>query len=372
MTWVPRHRAAMVSPYDAMTFAPAFRFGDQTLRQIIHLHQGGTNFRVHLSNRFGRSPLEIGELRLARHAGNGAIVPDTDTSVTVGGVKTVTIAPGESVVTDQIPFSLSSGELAVSMHVVSGPLATHHNGAYQTGYIAAGNATAATDLPDPDFTTALFFIEGVDVLDESGLVVVAFGDSITDGEGTTIDANQRYPDHLSRRLGTSVLNLGISGNRLLRDGFGKAGLTRFQHDVLDVPGVTHVIIGLGVNDIGMATMYDQPQPTADDIITGLTTLAGRTRAAGVVPIGATLVPNADTVYSNFFSPLGEQIRLAVNEWIRTTGEYTAVLDTDAALRDPGRPEHYRPDLDSGDHLHPNDVGAAAIAQAIDLAVFDRA
>lgn len=194
-------------------------------------------------------------------------------------------------------------------------------------------------------------------------VVVCFGDSLTEGVGAA--AGRSYPDVLARRLGTKVWNAGISGNRLLSDGYGDSGLARFRRDALDVPDVTHVVVELGINDLGMV-----PAPTADQLIAGLTTLARAARAAGVRPLGATLPPTGGTPFEGFDTPELEQARQAVNAWVRTTDEFVAVVDVDLALRDPAHPTRYRADLDSGDHLHPSDAGAAAIAGSIDLEVFD--
>jgi lysophospholipase L1-like esterase len=358
--WLARHRSALVSPYEELTAGT--RFTDRTLRQVLHLHRGGTTFRLHISNRYGLTPLDIGELRLGQGLTGDSV------GVTVGGSDSVIVGPGESVVTDPAELPVAR-EMAVSMYVRSGPPATFHSMALQDSYVAPGNVAAAERLPEAVVTGSLYFIEGVDVFETPGdPVVVAFGDSLTDGHGTTHGADQRYPDQLARRLGAPVLNVGISGNRLLCAGYGDSGMDRFQRDVLDVPGVTHVIIALGVNDIGLATAYGEPQPTAGQIISGLTTLADQARAAGVVPVGATLPPNQDTTYVNFHTTKGEHIRQAVNDWIRVNEAYAAVLDIDAALRDPNRPARCRADLDSGDGLHPNDSGAAAMAQAMDLSV----
>jgi len=200
-------------------------------------------------------------------------------------------------------------------------------------------------------------------------VVVAFGDSLTDGSGTTPGAHRRYPDHLSRRLGVPVLNLGIGGNRLLFNGFGPAGLLRFQPDALSVPGVTHVIVALGINDLGLPPPPGRSRPDADELISGLRTLARLAREAGVVPIGATLPPYAGAASPGYYSEEGDLVRTAVNDWIRTTSEYRACLDIDAAVRDPERPAYIRPDLHCGDGLHPNDAGAEAMAHAVDLGAF---
>jgi lysophospholipase L1-like esterase len=188
-------------------------------------------------------------------------------------------------------------------------------------------------------------------------VVVCFGDSLTEG-------GRSYPDFLSRRLGLKVWNAGIAGNRLLQHGFGASGLTRFEDDVLAVPGVTHVVVQLGVNDLGMT-----PAPTADQLIAGLTTLARAARAAGVKALGATLPPTGGTSYQGFDTPDLDRARQAVNSWLRGTHEFTAVVDVHQALHDPAHPARCRPEFDSGDHLHPNAAGAEAIARSIDLEVF---
>jgi lysophospholipase L1-like esterase len=198
-------------------------------------------------------------------------------------------------------------------------------------------------------------------------VVVCFGDSLTEGTGTSDGCG--YPDFLSRRLGVKVWNAGIAGNRLLRDGYGERGLRRFHRDALEVPGITHVIVELGINDLGLAAMSGNPPPGAEQLTTGLATLARAARRAGVTPIGATLPPTGGALFPGFHSTEGESTRQAVNAWLRSTAEFTAVVDVDLALRDPDRPACYRPDLDSGDHLHPNDAGAEAIARSVDLEVF---
>jgi lysophospholipase L1-like esterase len=358
-TWQARHRAALVSPYEELT--PGTTFTDQTLRQTIHLHHACTLFRAHISNRYGLTPLPIGEVRFITTTGPSI-------TATIDGSDSAVIGPGETATTDPAALPRTQ-ELTISIYIQKGPPATFHPLALRDCLVTPGNTTKSSDITGT-VLESLFFIEGVDAFDTpSKPLVVAFGDSLTDGHGTSHGTDQRYPDHLARRLGAPVLNTGISGNRLLCEGYGDSGLSRFKRDVLDVPGVTHVIIALGVNDIGLATMFGEPQPAADEIIAGLASLAGQARAAGVVPIGGTLPPNEGTTYDNFHTAKGESIRQTVNEWIRTTNEYAAVLDIDDALRDPHRPARYRANLDSGDGLHPNDSGAAAMANALDLTVF---
>jgi lysophospholipase L1-like esterase len=373
-TWIPVHRAAPMSPQDALTFAPARSFAGQTIRQVIHLYRGGPQIRVHVSNRFGAAALALDEVRAARHTGAGAIDAATDTIVTFDGVGRITIAPGETRISDPVALAmLDDAELAVSIFL-TGPsgAATHHQGAPQPGYLTPGNTTADAVLTDAETLDTLFWITGVDVLrDADGPVIAAFGDSLSNGDGSTPGARNGYPDQLTQRLGQSVLNLGISGNRLLRDGFGQAGLARFDADVLAIPGVTHAIIELGVNDIGLAGLYNLPLPQAGEITRGLHSLARRAQDADLVPIIATITPHGDAAFPGFYSTDSERTRQDVNAWLREQASAHPVLDIDAALRDPRRPAFLNPAFDSGDHLHPNDAGHQAIAAAFDPAILSR-
>ncbi len=375
--WVAGHRAAMVSPYDGLSFTkPRGGFTGRTVRQIVHLHRGGPEIRVWFSNQFGSGTLRIGAAWAGLHLGGGRVAEE-QARLTFGGSKTVEIVAGTEVVSDLTCLSVpDDGELAISVHVVEDSgLATNHPESLQTGYLAPGDAAAEPALDLADELTSLYWIKGVDLRRESRPgepVVAAFGDSLTDGTGTTPGAHQRYPDHLSRRLGLPVLNLGIGGNRLLRNGFGPAGLLRFQQDVLSVTGLTHVIIALGINDLGLPSMLGQPKCSAEEMIAGFTTLARLAREAGVTPLGATLPPYAGATFPGYYSEKGDEIRATVNAWIRTTSEYPAHLDIDAAVRDPDRPTRFHPDLHSGDRRHPHDAGARAMAHAIDLAAFRRA
>ena len=369
MEWLPVHRAAAASPYDALAFEPAAAFAGQTIRQIVRPHRGGSGLRLHVSNRFGKDALAIGEIRVAVHLGGGEIDPSTDVAVTTDGKRRGEVPPGGTLQTDPAALRLpDDAELAVSMFITaSGGPATYHHPALETSYVVAGNAAADARLRNAEPVTSLFWITGVDArVAEPGSAIAAFGDSLINGDGTTAGAGRRFPDQLARRAGQPVLNLGISGNRLLRDGFGQAGLSRFESDVLGIPGVTHAIIALGINDIGFAGLYNLPAPPAEDITGGLTSLARRARAAGLTPVGGTLPPCEGTTYPGFFSVAGEDTRAKVNEWIRGTAEFEAVIDIDAALRDPDRPAFLSPTFDSGDHLHPNDDGAQAMARIIDL------
>ena len=247
-----------------------------------------------------------------------------------------------------------------------------HQGASQTSYVSTtGNHSGVATLPIGGRTTSWFLIARVEVAAPAGTgAIVAFGDSITDGARSTTDMNARWPDHLARRLAArrgravAVLNAGISGNRVLGDGAGVSALARFDKDVLMQTGVTHVIIMEGINDIGIAR--SNPSPSAADLIAAHKQLIERARARGLKVYGATLTPFEGAGY---FTAEGEAKRQALNEWIRTSGAYDAVIDFDKVTRDPAAPSKFLPAYDSGDHLHPGDAGYKAMGEAVDLALF---
>jgi lysophospholipase L1-like esterase len=259
------------------------------------------------------------------------------------------------------------GELGIGPSPV-----TTHNGASQTSYLSrAGNHVGAASLPVEREFGAWLLLARVEVAaTRDTRAVVAFGDSITDGARSTANMNARWPDVLARRLAerrgarVAVLNAGISGNRVLGDGAGVSALARFDKDVLMQTGVTHVIVMEGINDIGVAR--SNPSPSADDLIAGHRQLIARAHARGLKIYGATLTPYEGAAY---YSPEGEAKRKALNDWIRTSGEYDGVIDFDAVTRDPAAPGRFAAFADSGDHLHPGDAGYKAMGEAVDLALF---
>ena len=283
-------------------------------------------------------------------------------------------------VSDPVDVTLPSlAELVVDVYLPgdtaasTSPLTTH-SAALQTNYVsAAGNHAGAVDLPVATTTTAWFFLARVEVsTPEPSAAAVLLGDSITDGARSTVDANSRWPDHLAKRLAAQprtvkmgVLNAGIGGNRLLTDGAGTSALARFDRDVLVQTGVTHVIVMEGINDIGRL----EPHVTTDDLIAAHKQFIQRARARGLKIYGATLTPFAGTTIPKYFSESGEAMRQALNQWIRTGGAYDGVVDFDALLRDPQDPSKMLAKYDSGDHLHPNDAGYQAMAEAVDLSWF---
>ena len=258
-----------------------------------------------------------------------------------------------------------------------------HYGAQQTSYIVAGNVAGASSITDPETIESWVFLTGVDVLaEEPAATVVAFGDSITDGAHSTVDANHRWPNFLADRLlaepGTrfGVLDAGIGGNRILHDAsgnivFGVMILARFDRDVLAQPGVKYVIVLEGINDLGHpgSSAPESESVTAKDLIAGLKQMIARAHERGIRIFGATLTPFAGTVFPGYFTPEKEVKRKAVNEWIRTSRAFDAKIHFDKAVRDPNERNHMLPAYDSGDHLHPDDAGYKAMGEAIPLSLF---
>jgi lysophospholipase L1-like esterase len=369
-------------------------FEDQTLRQVVHLSVGGTSVRVRLSNEFGAQPLVIGEAHVAHRAGAAAAVdPRSDRRLTFGGRASATVPPGAPLLSDPVTLSVTAdSDLVVSVHLPRRtPATTVHAFPYQDGYVAAGNVTGSADLTPTAVLGKWHFLTGVSVTGKPAATVVAFGDSITDGAETTRGANLRWPDVLARRLQADpglrrwgVVNAGISGNRLLHDPnppaghpaeayanyFGQAALRRFDRDVLAQPGVEHVVVLLGVNDLGHpgTSAPESERVTARDIIDAHRQLIARAHDRGLRISTGTITPFKNDAFG-FFSAENEAARQAVNHWIRTSGEPDGVVDFDRALRDPADPERLLPAYDSGDHLHPNDAGMAALAAAVPLRLF---
>ncbi|MFC4534024.1 SGNH/GDSL hydrolase family protein [Sphaerisporangium dianthi] len=369
-TWTAAFRSAVLSPGENFKLKEPRGFAGQTLRQILHLDGGGEGLRVLLSNRFGDRPLVVAAARVALRKSGGEILAGSDAPLTFGGAAEVTIAPGGEVTTDPVPLAVDAGtDLAVSLYLPeeTGP-ATFSHTPLETGYVAEGDAVSASSLPAAEEIDSRFFVTGVDVLAPEGTAVaVAFGDSWFEGAGTSHGANRRFPNLLNARLERGwVVNQGIGGNRLLTDEVGRHALARFDRDVLSVPGATHVLLHFGLNDIGLGAASGERVPAADELAAGFTELARRARDAGLTVLGGTLGPYLGTIYPGVDTPEGQLVRREVNDWIRTSGVFDAVVDFAHAVADPGEPDAIRPDLDSGDHLHPNDAGAQAMADAVDL------
>jgi lysophospholipase L1-like esterase len=361
----------------------------QTLRQFVRLSAGGKRVRVRFSNATGQHQLVIGAAHLAKPAADGApgaIDPATNHALTFGGAGTVTVAPGAEVVSDPVDMDLPPlSTLAISMFVPrwTGPAVVHNDGVATTYISNDADSTAAAALPSPHTSTSRFFMDEVDV-EAAGQpgAVVTLGDSITDGYHSQVDANHRWPDRLAERLAArsgaapvGVVNAGVSGNRILHDHpedlFGPSALARLDRDVLSTPGLRWVVLMEGINDIGHSTSAGLPEQdvTAEQIIGGMKQIVARVHAHGAKIYGATLTPYEGTVFHGYFQSEGEAKREEVNAWIRH-GDFDAVIDFDAAVRDPDHPTRIRADYDVGDHLHPNDAGYRAMGDAVDLKLFD--
>ncbi len=359
-------------------------FNNQTLRMTMRASLGGDTVRVRISNAYGRRPLEIGGVHIALRDTGAAIVSGSDRRLSFGGDATTTIAAGAVLFSDPAALALPPlADLAVSLYL-PGEIANDFQitGRYarQTNYVSPpGDFTAAKVMPIASLTSDWFFVCGVDVLagaDTGGIVTL--GDSLTDGNISTIDAFCRWPDQFARRLMArprgrpmAVMNQGLGGNRILFDLRGDSGLRRFDRDVLAQPGVTHVIVMLGTNDLRNRWKKPEEEPTAAQMIAGLAQMAVRAHSAGVKIIGATLTPFGNETYmANAWNPQREEVRMAVNQWIRDGGAFDGVADFDQALRDPEHPTQMRPSDDCGDGLHPSDLGYNKMGDAIDLSLFE--
>jgi lysophospholipase L1-like esterase len=359
-------------------------FADATLRQVVHVSLGGQTLRVRFSNEFGRAPLTLLAARVARSAGGSAIDASTDRALTFSGRPSAVIPEGAALVSDSLEFGLPAlSNLSVTIYVSGAPPdVTGHPGSRATSYLQRGNAVSAPALPDAAPVDHWYFLGGVEVRapDSAGAVVI-LGDSITDGRGSTTNGNDRWPDVLARRLQTSpatvhvgVLNAGIGGNRLLRDGLGPNTLARVDRDVLAQPGVRWVVVLEGVNDIGTAAgarVKGEPAATPDDIIAAYAQIIERSRAHGLRVYGATIMPFEGFAYAGYYTPEGEADRRRVNDWIRASGRFDGVIDFDAATRDPAQPSRLSPAVDGGDHLHPSAAGYRIMGEAVDLKLFTR-
>jgi lysophospholipase L1-like esterase len=364
-------------------------FNEQTLREIVHITLGGDRFRVRLSNAFGTKAVTIGGAHLAIRGAGSKIVPESDRALAFSGRPGIAIPPGAVVLSDPVDLKApDSADLAVSVYLPGGPTipSTLHYSAMQTSYLAPGDATGTVEMPETPSLSTWPFLTGVDVVAPLDCAtVVALGDSITDGARSTNDANRRWPNILANRLlalktktRLAVVNAGIGGGRILHDGYGPqngpqygpSALARYERDVLAQPGVKYVIVLEGVNDIG----HPGPTPgasapmsedvTADDMIAGYKQLIERAHERGIKVFGSTIMPFPTQAPK-------EAKRQAVNQWIRSSNAFDAVIDFDKVVGDPAQPGRFLAAYDSGDHLHPNDAGHKAMGEVIDLSLFSR-
>ena len=377
-TWVSAQQ--LVEPQN---LPPQPGLAGHTLRQVIRPSIGGEVIRVTFSNAYGESPLGIAAANVARSTGGSAIDPAGVAALTFGGEHAVTIQPGTSVISDPVQCKVQALEnLAVSTVISSMPVnVTGHPGSRTTSFIQPGDAATAAELPEAKRVDHWYLLAAVDVqAGKSAGAVVVIGDSITDGRGSTTNQNNRWPDNLARQLranprtrDVSVLNQGIGGNRVLRNGLGPSALERFDRDVLVPPGVRWLVIFEGINDLGTAKgarTKGQPATTARDIILGLEQMIVRAQTHGLRVYGATLMPFQG--FASYYDDQGEADRQEINRWIRTSGRFDAVIDFDAIARDRQNPLQLSAAVDGGDHLHPSVDGHKMMGEAIDLALFEDA
>ena len=375
--WIGTWGASPQQPDIFPGFPSAPSFTNQSIRQIVRISSGGAQLRVRLTNEFGSQPLLIGAAHIGISAGGSSIKAGSDRVLTFSDKPSIAIPPNAPVLSDPVDLKVDDlASLAISIYLPqnTGP-ATWHSEGKQTAYITSGDTTGASNLVGATTSTSRFFLSAVHVSTNGNRsAVVTFGDSITDGTNSTVDTNNRWPDHLADRLAAApgndigVVNEGISGNRILHNQIGPDALSRFDRDVLATPGVRFMTVLLGINDIGFGGFIPTEVVSADDIIGGYRQMIDRAPSRGIRIYGATLTP-FEGVGPPYFSAAGEAKRQAVNQWIRTSNEFDAVIDFDAVVRDPAQPTRLAPAFDSGDHLHPNDAGYTAMASSIDLRLF---
>lgn len=361
-SWTAGFRTAVISPYEQIQLSEPRGFADQTVRQVLHMAGGGDRLRLRLTNRFGRTPLRIAAATAATDRGGAALTFD--------GAEAITIPPGADAASDPVDLPVSPGsDLQLSMYFPEGTgLATYSHKPAETAHILDGNHVTSSALAGAEQVEGRFYVSGVDVLTPGDTTIaVAFGDSWFEGVGSTIGANRRSVDVLNRRLERGwVVNQGIAGNRLLHDEIGEHALARFDRDVRSVPGATHVLVHFGINDLGLPGMSGEPPATADALIAGFEALARRAHEADLKIHAATIGPFAGAIYPGISTPAGLASRREVNDWIRTTDTFDAIFDVARAVENPDAPDYIHPALDSGDGMHLNDAGAAAMADTVDL------
>jgi lysophospholipase L1-like esterase len=390
-TWIATW-AASPEPSAPDPNEPLLNIDDQTVRERVRVSIGGSQICIRLSNEYGSAPVLVGSATVAAPSGPTSVRPGSIQTVTFGGRNSVTIAAGAPVLSDPVAFPVVSGaEISISLYFpkrVATP--TLHALALKRAVVSKhGDHTRVEKIEGGSASESLILVSAVLVpVQPSQRLIVAFGDSVTDGDGSTLDADRTWTSDLIRRLGktpegskVAVVNEGIAGNRLLSDGFlvsfGVSALARFDRDALALPGVTHVVLLEGINDIGfpgaklgesyLADPADVRTP--EDLIGAYRQLISRAHAHGVKLIGSTITPFEGVDFPGYYSESKEALRQTVNKWIRTSGSFDGMIDFDAVLRDPDHPSRLLPRFASQDHLHPSDLGYQAMADAIDLALF---
>jgi lysophospholipase L1-like esterase len=384
-TWATSLQSGSPNPRE-----PLLNVDDQTVRERVRVSIGGNQIRFRFSNECGSSPLLIGSATVALPTDASQVKRESIQTLTFEGHNSITIPPGAPVLSDPIMFPVKAGtEISISIYFpkrVATP--TLHASAFKHAVISqSGDLTHAEKIDAAATSTALISLAAVLVqAEQPKRLVVAFGDSITDGDGSTVDADNNWPGNLVRRLAKTsesskiaVVNEGIVGNRLLHDGdiFGVSALARFDRDALVLPGVTHIVLLEGINDIcfpgakmdGQYLADPADAPSVQDITNAYQQLISRAHARGVKVIGVTITPCEGADIPGYYSATKEATRQKVNEWIRTSRAFDGVIDFDAVMRDPNHRSQLLPKFASKDHLHPNDAGYRAMADSIDLNLF---
>lgn len=376
-TWMASPQPIWGSDFPLPTKIPA-SVHDQTFRQVVQISLGGSRVRLVFSNTYGDRPLRIGGASIGLASGTGDVVPGTLHNITFGGQDWVVIPPGAPAVSDAVDMTVDAqSDLAVSIYLPEEtPLTTFHWDGRQTAWFGDGDLTTVEGFAATATTDARILLTEVRVDTPNEGAVVVIGDSITDGNGATLDADTRWSDFLAEKLAPhriAVLNAGISGGRLLKDKMGANVAARLQRDVFSQPDVTSMVLLIGINDIswpGTDFAPDQMRPTLDQMIAGYRQVIALARANNIRVIGATLPPFegalSRTPLADYYKQDKDALRQAVNHWIRQGGAFDAIVDFDAVLRDPTYPTRLLPEFDSGDHLHPGDAGNRAMAAAIDI------
>jgi lysophospholipase L1-like esterase len=368
-TWVSGQQLA--EPHNT---PPSPYLANNTLRQVVHATLGGNRIRVQFSNKYSSDPITINSAHIAISTGGSSINTATDTALMFSGSASVAIPAGQELYSDAVDFNVPPlSNLAVSIYFgeTSSTNVTGHPGSRTDSFIKTGDAVSTNFTPDG--TKANWWIlSGIDLwLDDSYACVVTFGNSITDGRGSTTNGNNRWPDNLARRLQADpntakigVLNQGIGGNAVVSGGLGPTALKRFKHDVVEQNGVRWVIILNGINDIGGS----KNPKVATNLIAAYEQFIDKAHARDILVYGVPILPFGGSMYD---SKAHEAARQTVNKWIRTSGKFDAVIDLDAAVRDPANPNKLLAEYDTGDHLHLSVAGYQKMAEVIDLDLFKR-
>ncbi|MFC1493645.1 SGNH/GDSL hydrolase family protein [Thermodesulfobacteriota bacterium] len=349
---------------------------NNTLRQVVRVSIGGERLRVRFSNEFGSIPVILKAVHFTASTGGSSINPEMDVDLKFDGKSMASIDPGSTVSSDPFTFLLKPrSNAAITIYFGdTAPDVTGHPGSRTTSFLQTGNIADAANLPDVAKTDHWYIIDSIDVMaPESTNAVVVLGNSITDGRGSGTNKQNRWPDELARRLqenpetaNIAVLNMGIGGNCVLRKCLGPAAVTRFDNDVLRQEGVRWLIILEGINDIGQARGREGSAEVANRLITAYEQMIDLAHSKGILVYGATLLPFGSSFYD---SKWHESARQTVNDWIRNSNRFDAVIDLDKALADPENPSRMLPAADTGDHLHPNETGHRMMAEAVDLKLF---